>query len=91
MLANVTAGADTVSSGNGNDLVIGGALADRLTSGDGSDVICGDHCKIVMDRTNDTSFQLGLVISLVTNTTAGVYRLPGAAPHRLLAGRRPAR
>jgi Ca2+-binding RTX toxin-like protein len=39
-------GADTIVSGAGNDIVIGGAAGDRILSGAGSDLVFGDHGEV---------------------------------------------
>ncbi|MEH6829476.1 MAG: calcium-binding protein [Sulfitobacter sp.] len=47
---NVTTGGDdTITSGAGNDLIMGGTGADRILSGAGNDLVLGDHGKLAGD------------------------------------------
>ncbi|MDG1365231.1 MAG: FlgD immunoglobulin-like domain containing protein [Akkermansiaceae bacterium] len=43
-----TAGDDVITSGNGDDILIGGFGADQLTSGDGSDILIGDGGRVAL-------------------------------------------
>ena len=47
-----TAGDDVITSGNGDDILIGGFGADQLRSGDGSDILVGDSGRVVFELGN---------------------------------------
>ncbi len=42
-------GADTISAGNGDNIVVGGTAADFITTGDGADVVLGDNGSATFD------------------------------------------
>ncbi|MEH6737785.1 MAG: hypothetical protein V7695_04455, partial [Sulfitobacter sp.] len=44
-----TGGDDTITSGAGNDLIMGGTGADRILSGAGNDLVLGDHGRLAGD------------------------------------------
>ena len=50
-------GSDEITSGAGNDFIIGGTGDDRITAGAGNDLVFGDHGEI---RANPTSPFVGL-------------------------------
>ena len=47
-------GMDTVTSGPGQDLIMGGTSADTITSGAGDDLVFGDHGSVTGDITLDS-------------------------------------
>ena len=65
---------DTVTSGIGNDLVLGGAAGDIINAGDGDNVVIGDHGFITQldgDLTEIKSTDFGVGGSDVINTGSG--------------------
>jgi Ca2+-binding RTX toxin-like protein len=54
------AGLDTISAGNGNNIVFGGSFSDLITTGTGRDVIVGDNGEAAFDAA------AGVLISITT-------------------------
>ncbi|MCA9066487.1 MAG: hypothetical protein KDA96_25640, partial [Planctomycetaceae bacterium] len=48
-LSSSTGGQDNVTTGNGNDLILGGASGDTINSGDGGNLVLGDNGKAFFD------------------------------------------
>lgn len=60
-------GADTIETGDGDQIVVGGALGDTITTGGGSDIVFGDNARLefaieVVNDVNVADLQRGLTI-----------------------------
>ena len=71
-----TGGADTVQTGNGDNIVIGGMGSDRVTTGTGTDILLGDNGQVRMNASGTllaqiTSTQMGSGSADVINTNDG--------------------
>jgi Ca2+-binding RTX toxin-like protein len=79
------AGNDVIRSGNGSNVVIGGAMRDTVTTGNGTDVLCGDFCNLVFNNTRNNSLspQIQSVVSTCTGIQGGMATQIKRAMHGL--------
>lgn len=78
---DVSPGADTVTAGEGDNVVLGGGGADTVTSGSGLDLILGDEGDITYQA---GSTRLDEVSSTDTDATAGADTITAAAGNNIV-------
>jgi trimeric autotransporter adhesin len=74
-------GKDTITGGQGDDLLIGGLDDDQITANEGNDLVLGDHGAVIRNATD----QLEKVESLFTNN-GGNDQISGDAGDDLILG-----
>ena len=82
-------GADTITTGSGIDVVLGGADGDTIRSGDAADVVLGDHgfvTWLVLSATGVPPALRVAHIEVTDNTIGGVDTIYGQGGEDVLAG-----
>ena len=83
-IATVDGDDDTVTTGSGSDVVLGGADGDTIAAGEGHDIALGDNGRLVYDSDGDPA-TLDLV-ETTASTDGGADTIYGGAGNDLVAG-----
>jgi len=79
--SHIVGGVDVIAGGDGDNIIIGGALGDIITGGTGNEIILGDGGRIIRNE-NDVATQ----VSTQGDATGGVDTIDGAAGNDIILG-----